>query len=86
MLDRPALGVLGVQRLVQCDPEAAQDRPLLELARGDRGARSEQRLRVEVDSAGVDLDVTRVRQAGTDQRPHRIQALKDRVQWSERSW
>jgi hypothetical protein len=29
VLDRPALGVLGVQRLVDRDPEAAQDRPLV---------------------------------------------------------
>jgi hypothetical protein len=68
--------VLGVQRLVQRDTEAAQDRPLLELAGGDRGARSEQRLGVQVDGARVDLDVTRVRQTGADQRPHRIQPLK----------
>ena len=77
VLDRPALGVLGVERLVQRDPEAAQDRPPLELACGDRGARSEQRVGVEVDGARVDLDVPGVRQAGADQRPHRIQALKD---------
>ena len=44
---------------------------------GDRGARSEQRVGVQVDGAGVDLDVTGVGQAGADQRPHRIQALKD---------
>ena len=37
VLDRPALGVLGVQRLVQRDPEAAQDRPSLE--RGRRRSR-----------------------------------------------
>ena len=39
--------------------------------------RAEQRLGVEVDGARVDLDVTGVRQAGADQRPHRVQALKD---------
>ncbi len=61
---------------MQRDPEAAQDRPLLERARGDRGPRSEQRLGVEVDGAGVDLDVPGIGQAGPDQRPHRVQALK----------
>ena len=44
VLDRPALGVLGVHRLVQRDAEAAQDRPPLERAGGDRGARAEQRV------------------------------------------
>ena len=78
VLDRPALGVLGVERLVQRDPERPQDRPLLERAGGDRIARSEQRVRVEVHGAGVDLDVPGVRQARADQRPHRVQALEDR--------
>ena len=78
MLDRPALGVLGVHRLVQRDAEAAQDRPPLECAGGDLGARAEQRLGVEVDGAGVDLDVPGVRQPWSDQRPYRIQALEDR--------
>ena len=78
VLDRPALGVLGVERLVQRDPERAQDRPLLERAGGDRLARAEQRVGVEVDGAGVDLDVPGVRQAGAEQRPHRVQALEDR--------
>jgi hypothetical protein len=41
VLDRPALGVLGVERLVQRDPERSQDRPLLERAGGDRLARAE---------------------------------------------
>jgi hypothetical protein len=76
VLDRPALGVLGVQRLVKCDTEAAQDRALFEPARGDRGPRSEQRVRVQVDGPRVDLDVTGVRQARADQSPHRIQALE----------
>ncbi len=76
VLDRPALGVLGVERLVQRDPEAAQDRPPLERAGGDRGARAEQRLGVEVDGARVDLDVPGIGQAGPDQRPHRVQALQ----------
>jgi hypothetical protein len=49
--------VLGVECLVQRDPEAAQDRPLLEHPGGDRLAGTEQRLGVEVDGAGVDLDV-----------------------------
>ncbi len=44
VLDRPALGVLGVHGLVQRDAEAAQDRPPLQLTRGDRRARAEQRL------------------------------------------
>ncbi|MGO9750876.1 MAG: hypothetical protein ACLP8S_29440 [Solirubrobacteraceae bacterium] len=30
VVDRPALGVLGVQRLVDRDPEAPQDRPALQ--------------------------------------------------------
>jgi len=77
VLDRPALGVLGVQRLVDADAEAAQDRPLFEAARGDLLARAQQRLGVEVDGAGVDLDVPGVRQAGADQRPHRVEALQD---------
>ena len=76
VLDRPALGVLGVERLVQRDPERPQDRPRLESPRGDRRARPEQRLRVEVDGPRVDLDVPGVRQPGADQRPHRIQALQ----------
>ena len=38
VLDRPALGVLGVHRLVQRDAEAAQDRPPRECAGGDLGA------------------------------------------------
>ena len=78
VLDRPALGVLGVHRLVQRDAEAAQDRPPLQRAGGDLGARAEQRLGVEVDGARVDLDVPGIRQPGPDQRPHRVQALKDR--------
>jgi hypothetical protein len=35
VLDGPALGVLGVQRLVQRDAEAAQDRARLECSGGD---------------------------------------------------
>ena len=69
---------LAWKRLVQRDAEAAQDRPPLEPAGGDLGSRAEQRLGVEVDRAGVDLDVPGVRQAGADQRPHRVQALQDR--------
>ena len=65
-----------MQRLVQGDPEAAQDRPLLERARGDHGARPEQRLGVEVHGPRVDLDVPGIGQAGTDQSPHRIQPLE----------
>jgi hypothetical protein len=76
VLDRPALGVLGVECLVQRDTEAAEDRALLELQCGDRVPRPEQRVRVEVDRARVDLDVARVRQAGADQSPYRVQALK----------
>ena len=76
VFDRPALGVLGVERLVQRDPEAAQDRPRLERAGGDRLPRPQQCLRVEVDGPRVDLDVPRVREAGADQRPHRVQALQ----------
>ena len=45
---------------------------------GDRGARAEQRLGVEVDGAGVDLDVPGIGQPGADQRPHRVQPLQDR--------
>ena len=78
MLDRPALGVLRVHRLVQRDTEAAQDRAALERPGGDHLPRPEQRLRVEVHSPRVDLDVTGVGQAGPDQRPHRIQPLKDK--------
>ena len=63
---------------MQRDPERAQDRPPLERAGGDRVARSEQRVGVEVDGAGVDLDVPGVRQAWPDQRPHRVEALQDR--------
>ena len=77
MLDRPALGVLGVERLVQRDPEGPQDRPLLERAGGDRLARAEQGIGVEVDGAGVDFDVPWVRQPGAEQRPHGVQALED---------
>jgi hypothetical protein len=76
VLDRPALGVVGVERLVQRDPEAAQDRPPLQLTRCDHVPRPEQGLRVEVDGARVDLDVTRVGQPRTDQRPHRVQPLQ----------
>jgi hypothetical protein len=76
VLDRPPLGVLGMERLVQCDPEAAKDRRLLEYPGGDRLAGTEQRLGVEVDGAGVDLDVAGVRQPRADQRPHRIQPLQ----------
>ena len=77
VLDCPPLGVLGVHRLVQRDAEAAQDRPPLERSGGDLVARAEQRLGVEVDGPRVDLDVPGIGQAGADQRPHRIQALKD---------
>ena len=62
---------------MQRDPEAAQDRPPLERPGGDRVPRPEQRLGVEVDGARVDLDVPGVGQAGADQRPHRVQPLKD---------
>jgi hypothetical protein len=78
VLDRPALGVLGVHRLVQRDAEAAQDRPPRERACRDLGTRAEEHFGVEVDGAGVDLDVPRIRQPGADQRPHRVQALQDR--------
>ena len=78
VLDRPALGVLGVEGLVQRDPERPQDRPLLERAGGDRFARSEQRVSVEVHGAGVDLDVPGIRQPRSDQCPHRVQPLEDR--------
>ena len=61
---------------MQCDPEASEDRPLLEPPGGDRLAGTEQPLGVEVDGAGVDLDVTGVRQPGTDQRPYRVQTLQ----------
>ena len=77
VFDCPALGVLGVERLVQRDPEAPQDRPPLERPGGDRLPRPEQRVGVQVHGPRVDLDVTGVGQAGSDQRPHRIQALKD---------
>jgi hypothetical protein len=70
--------VLGVHRLVRRDAEAPQDRPPRERPGGDLGARAEQRVGVQVDGAGVDLDVPGVRQAGADQRPHRVQALQDR--------
>ena len=86
VFDRPALGVLGVERLVQRDPEAAQDRPRLECARGDRRARPEQRLRVEVDGAGVDLDVPGVRQPGPISAHTGYSRCSTCVQWSERSW
>jgi hypothetical protein len=78
VLDRPALGVLGVHRLVECHTEAAQDRPPRERPARDLAARAEQGLGVEVDGPGVDLDVPGIRQSGSDQRPHRVQALKDR--------
>ena len=77
VLERPAFGVLGVQRLVQGDAEAAQDRAGLQVAGGDLFARAEQRVGVQVDLAGVDLDVAGVRQPGADQCPHRVQALQD---------
>jgi hypothetical protein len=76
--DRPALGVLGVERLVQRDAESPQDRPLLERAAGDHLPRAEQRIGVEVDRAGVDLDVAGVREPGAEQRPHGVEALEDR--------
>ena len=63
---------------MQRDAEAAQHRAPLEPAGDDLLARSEQRLGVEVDLPGVDLDVPGVREAGADQRPHRVQALEDR--------
>ena len=57
VLDRPAFGVLGVEGLVQRDTEAAQHRPPLEPAGDDLLARAEEGVGVEVDRAGVDLDV-----------------------------
>ncbi len=57
VFDRPAFGVLGVEGLVQRDTEAAQHRPPLEPAAGDLLAGSEEGVGVEVDRAGVDLDV-----------------------------
>ena len=57
VLDRPAFGVLAVEGLVQRDAEAAQHRPPLEPAGEDLLAGAEQGVGVEVDGAGVDLDV-----------------------------
>ena len=57
VFDRPAFGVLGVEGLVQRDTEAAQHRPPLEPAGGDLLAGAEEGVGVEVDRAGVDLDV-----------------------------
>ena len=57
VFDRPAFGVLAVEGLVQRDPEAAQHRPPLEPAGDDLLARAEEGVGVEVDRAGVDLDV-----------------------------
>ena len=57
VLDRPAFGVLAVEGLVQRDTEAAQHRPPLEPAGEDLLAGAEQGVGVEVDGAGVDLDV-----------------------------
>ena len=77
-VDRPPFGVLAVEGLVERDAEAAEHRAALEPAGDDLLAGSEQRVGVEVDRPGVDLDVPGVRQAGADQRPHRVQALEDR--------
>ena len=57
VVDRPAFGVLGVEGLVQRDTEAAQHRPPREPARDELLARAEESVGVEVDGAGVDLDV-----------------------------
>ena len=57
VLDRPALGVLAVERLVERDAEAPQHRPPPESARDDLLARAEEGVGVEVDRARVDLDV-----------------------------
>jgi len=57
VFDRPAFGVLGVEGLVERDTEAAQHRPALESARDDLLARAQEGVGVEVDRAGVDLDV-----------------------------
>jgi hypothetical protein len=57
VFDRPAFGVLAVERLVERDPEAAQHRTPPEPARDDLLARAEEGVGVEVDRPGVDLDV-----------------------------
>ena len=72
----PALGVLGVEGLVQRDAEAAQHRTTLQLAALELRARGEQLVGVEVDRARVDLDVPGVGEPGSDQRPHRVQPLQ----------
>ena len=78
MFDGPAFGVLGVEGLVQCDAEAAQDSAAVERAALQLFARGEQLVGVEVDRARVDLDVARVRQPGSGERPYGVQALQDR--------
>ena len=76
VLGDPALGVLGVEGLVQRDPEAAQHGTALELAALELLAWGEQLVCVEVDRARVDLDVPGVGEPGPDQRPHRVQPLQ----------
>jgi hypothetical protein len=75
-LERPALGVLGVERLVQRYAEAAQHGERLEPAGEQLLAGAEQRVRVEVDLARVELDVAGVGEAGADQRPDRVEPLQ----------
>jgi hypothetical protein len=60
VLDGPALGVLGVEGLVQRDAEAAEHRARLQLSGGDLRARTKQLVGVEVDRARDDLDVAGV--------------------------
>ncbi len=76
---RPALGVLGVHRLVKRDARSSAAPRRRSSVAGERsaGAAAEQRVGVEVDRARVDLDVPRVSQPGADQRPHRVQPLQD---------
>ena len=63
---------------VSCSATPKQRRIARALKRpcGDRRARPEQGLRVEVDGPRVDLDVPGVGQPGADQRPYRVQALQ----------
>jgi len=57
VFDRPAFGVLAVEGLVERHTEAAQHLTPPESARDDLPARAEERVGVEVDRSGVDLDV-----------------------------
>jgi uncharacterized protein (DUF3084 family) len=75
--ERPALGVLAVEGLVQRNAERAQDVAARDRSSEQVLSRAEQLVGLEVDPPRVQLDVAGVGEAGADQRPYRVQALQD---------